>query len=68
MLFTEATHYRVARVRQGAEETQVVRAGIARDRPETSGDGSDRRLHCEDSAEPGLALRNALVRLRRLCQ
>jgi PHD/YefM family antitoxin component YafN of YafNO toxin-antitoxin module len=25
-------------------------------------------LHCEDSAESGLALRNAIVRLRRLCQ
>src|SRR6266851_7937636 len=42
--------------------------GYSRDPPETSGDCSDRRLHCEDGAEPGLALRNALVGLRCLCQ
>ena len=32
------------------------------------GDCSDRRLHCEDGAEPGLALHNALVGLRSLGQ
>src|SRR6266436_5607776 len=26
------------------------------------------RLHCQDGAEPGLALRHAIVGLRRLCQ
>src|SRR5713226_4808337 len=41
--------------------------GLPVDPPETGGDCSYRRLHCEDGAEPGLALRNALVGLRRLC-
>src|SRR5216683_5345774 len=34
---------------------------FARDPPETGSDCSDRRLHCEDGAEPGLALGNAVV-------
>ena len=36
--------------------------------PETGSDCSDRRLHCEDRAEPGLAFRNAVISLRCLCQ
>src|ERR1700758_1716766 len=37
---------------------------IARDPPETGGECSDRLLHCEDGAEPGRALDNALISLR----
>src|SRR5690242_19597142 len=35
---------------------------------DTGSDCSDRRLHCEDRAEPRLALRNAVIGLRCLCQ
>src|ERR1700676_553765 len=41
---------------------------FARDPPETGAVCSDRGSHCEDSAEPSLALRNPVVGLRRLCQ
>ena len=37
---------------------------FARDPPETGGECSDRLLHCEDGAEPGRALDNALISLR----
>src|SRR3984893_3108013 len=37
---------------------------VASDPPETGGECSDRLLHCEDSAEPGRSLDNALVSLR----
>ena len=39
-----------------------------RDPSETGRDCSDRRLHCEDGTEPGLAFRNAFVGLWCLCQ
>ena len=42
--------------------------GLPVDPPENGGDCSYRRLHCEDSAEPGPALRNAFVGLSGLCQ
>src|SRR5580658_3059159 len=38
------------------------------DPPENGGDCSYRRLHCEDGAEPGAALRNAFVGLGGLRQ
>jgi hypothetical protein len=41
---------------------------VARDPPETGADGSDWRLHCQDSAESSLVLRHAIVCLRCLCQ
>ena len=37
--------------------------GLPVDPPETGGDCSYRRLHCQNGAEAGLALHNALVRL-----
>src|ERR1700756_2711886 len=37
---------------------------FARDPPETGGECSDRLLHCEDGAEPGRSLDNALISLR----
>src|SRR5258708_8014694 len=37
---------------------------LARDPPETGGECSDRLLHCEDGAEPGRSLDNALISLR----
>jgi hypothetical protein len=37
---------------------------IARDPPETGGECPDWLLHCEDGAEPGRALDNALISLR----
>jgi hypothetical protein len=41
---------------------------VAHDPPETGADGSDWRLHCQDSAESSLVLRHAIVCLRCLCQ
>jgi len=40
------------------------RTRLARDPPETGGECSDRLLHCEDGAEPGRSLDNALISLR----
>src|SRR5260370_3299350 len=37
---------------------------LARDPAETGGECSDRLLHCEDGAEPGRSLDNALISLR----
>ena len=37
---------------------------VARDPLETGGECSDRLLHCEDRAEPGRSLDNALISLR----
>ena len=42
--------------------------GLPVDPSETGGDCSDRRLHCEDGAEPGPALRNAFIGLDGLRQ
>jgi hypothetical protein len=42
--------------------------GLPVDPPENGGDCSYRRLHCEDGAEPGPALRNAFVGLGGLRQ
>src|SRR3979490_381807 len=41
---------------------------LARHPPETGAVCSDRGSHCEDSAEPSIALRNPVVGLRCLCQ
>jgi len=46
----------------------TVNFRVVRYQLETSGDGSGLALHREDSAETGLALRNALVGLRRFDQ
>ena len=37
---------------------------LARDPSATGGECSDRLLHCEDGAEPGRSLDNALISLR----
>jgi hypothetical protein len=39
--------------------------GLPIDPLETSGDCSDRRLHCEDGPEPGPAFRHAVAHLPR---
>ncbi len=41
---------------------------VARDPPETGGGWSNRLLHCEDGAEPGRSLDNALISLRSFSQ
>lgn len=46
----------------------LIPGKIPHDPPYTLGDCSDRRLHCEDGAEPGLALHKALICLRSLGQ
>jgi hypothetical protein len=45
-----------------------IMEGLPVDPPENGGDCSYRRLHCEDGAEPGPALRNAFVGLGGLRQ
>jgi len=49
---------------EGAFSCQVDYFWIPRDPPETGGERSDRLLHCEDGAEPGRAIDNALISLR----
>src|SRR5437868_15079284 len=62
--------FRSARLRARVSATRSSEANSIPSeygQPEAA-DRSDRRLHCEDGAEPGLPLRNTLVGLRCLCQ
>jgi hypothetical protein len=54
----------ILRREQVADTRPLLKYGrLSVDPTENGGDGSDRRLHCEDGAEPGLAVRNAFVGL-----
>ena len=43
---------------------EVIRLNFCPSSVDISGDPSDPQSHCEDGAETGLALRNALIGLR----
>ena len=54
----------ILRREQIADTLPLLKYGrLPVDPTESGGDGSDGRLHCEDGAEPGLAVGNAFVGL-----